>query len=274
MPLSFFLHPLSRGLDIDSPGTTDIRREIIRQKPFLRKIYAEWYQQILDVVPKGSGRILEVGTGAGFLSEYVPDLITSEIFPLSHVNLALDCCQLPFSSNALRAIVMTDVFHHIARPRLFLSEAARCVRPGGAMVMIEPWNSAWSRWVYTHLHHEPFRPSAEQWEFPSSGPLSGANGALPWIVFHRDRLRFTGEYPQWRLVSVRLLMPFRYLLSGGVSYRALMPGWTFPLWRALEQSLMPWARHWAMFARIVMERTDVAPEPAYHSQSSATTLSS
>jgi len=40
------------------------------------------------------------------------------------------------------------------------------------------------------LHHEPFNARSEHWRFDSSGPLSGANGALAWIVFRRDRRRF------------------------------------------------------------------------------------
>ena len=106
--------------------------------------------------------------------------------------------------------------------------------------MIEPWVSAWSRFVYRNFHHEPFLPDASDWTFAESGPLSGANGALPWIVFERDRVTFSGEFRQWRIDSIRPTMPFRYLLSGGVSLRSLMPGWTFGAWRGIERALDPW----------------------------------
>jgi hypothetical protein len=118
--------------------------------------------------------------------------------------------------------------------------------------MIEPWVSHWSRFVYTHLHHEPFQPESPVWEFPSSGPLSGANGALPWIVFARDRRRFEAEFPQWQIEHVRPMMPFRYLLSGGVSLRPLTPAWSFGLWSAAESVLGPWERSLAMFAQITL----------------------
>ena len=256
MPPSILVHPLARGRDIDSPETTHLRRQILLAKPFLRRIYDEWYEAILNCMPPIAGPVLEIGSGAGFLAERLPDLITSEIFLIPGLKLVLDSCYLPFPRASLRAIVMTDVFHHIPQPRRFLSEAARCLRSGGAIVMIEPWHSAWSQWVYTHLHHEPYRPNAECWEFPSTGPLSGANGALPWIVFARDRSRFLQEYPEFRITSVKPIMPFRYLLSGGISCRSLMPGGSFPFWRGFEKILQPLLRHLAMFAQIRVERLE------------------
>jgi len=120
--------------------------------------------------------------------------------------------------------------------------------------MIEPWVSTWSRPIYRHLHHEPFDPSAREWTFPDAGPLSGANGALPWIVFQRDRHEFESEFPDLEIQAVRPVMPFRYLVSGGVSMRQLMPEATFTLWRKLESWLCTWPRHWSMFALIHLTR--------------------
>lgn len=247
-------HPLTRGLSIDDPRTTELRRRIIREKPFLRNIYVEWYRFIAAAIPPGSEPALELGSGAGFLDQFIPHLITSEVFPCPGVKLILDGRSLPFCDGSLRAIVMTDVLHHIRQPRLFLSEAARCVRPGGAVVAVEPWVTPWSRWVYTRVHHEPFIPQSRDWEFPLRGPLSGANGAMPWIIFHRDRARFEREFPQWQIDSIRPCMPVRYLLSGGVSLRSLMPGFTFGFWRGLEWILDPWRDSLAMFAQITLLR--------------------
>jgi hypothetical protein len=120
--------------------------------------------------------------------------------------------------------------------------------------MIEPWVTPWSRFIYRHLHHEPFDPLVKDWEFSSSGPLSGANIALPWIVFGRDRRVFEREFTQWRIEKIRHDMPFAYLLSGGVSLRSLMPGWSFHAWRKLESLLSPYYECCAMFAKIVLGR--------------------
>jgi len=247
-------HPLTRGLDIDDPGTTHLRRRIIQEKAFLRRTYVEWYGAIADTLPSGPGGVLEMGAGGGFMQEHVPGLITSELFPGSGVRVVLSGLRLPFADGALRAIVMTNVLHHLPEPRTFFAEATRCVRPGGVVSMIEPWVTPWARVVYTRLHHEPFHPDAPAWEIPSAGPLSGANSALPWILFHRDRPQFEREFPGWRIERIAPLMPFTYLLSGGVSLRALAPGWSYGTWRRVERALSPWNRHLAMFAHIVLRR--------------------
>ena len=251
---SILAHPLTRGRSIDDPVTTDLRRSIITSKPFLRAIYEDWYQSILTRIPDSEGAVLELGSGAGFFQQFVPDVITSEVFECPGVQLVADARNLPFSAGDLRAIVMTDVLHHIPDAAAFFREATRCLRPGGAVIMVEPWVSPWSRLIYTHLHHEPFEPEVEQWDFPAKGPLSDANGALPWILFDRDRKRFEEEFPHLKIKEVRPMMPFRYLVSGGVSMRALMPGWTTPLWKTIERACEPQMKRLAMFSLISLRR--------------------
>ncbi len=250
---SFLAHPLTRGLDLDSPGTTALRRQVINEKPFLKKIYNEWYKDISEALPDGQGHVLEIGSGAGDLSERMP-LITSDTFFCPNIQVALDGQHLPFLGGGLRGIVLVNVLHHLPKVRLFFKEATRCVAPGGVIIMVEPWVTNWSRIVYRWLHSEPFDPKMKTWEFASSGPLSGANGALPWIVFERDRDRFEEEFPEWRVREIKLGMPFRYLASGGISMRNLMPGWSYGLWSAFENFLHPIMDKLAMFAFIVLVR--------------------
>lgn len=247
-------HPLTRGLPVDDPRTTSLRRCIIREKGFLRRLYSEWYEQIACTLPSGEGSILDLGSGAGFLSEYLPELITSEVFYCDGIRIVLDGQRLPFVDSCLRAIVMVDVFHHLPAVCRFLQDATRCVRPGGKIIMIEPWFTPWSRWVYQHLHHEPFVPEATRWEFASSGPLSGANGALPWIVFSRDRVQFLKEFPELRIEEIRLMMPFAYLISGGMSACSFFPGIFYGLVRFMERLFTPYLPRLAMFAQITLQK--------------------
>ncbi len=239
-------------MDVDDPGTTLLRREIIQRKGFLKRIYSEWYARLADSMRPDS-LYLELGSGAGFLRKVAPNIITSELFATPGVDRIVDARDLPFSNDELDGIVMTDVLHHIPDVARFFHEAARCIKAGGQMLMIEPWKTPWSNWVYQRLHSEPFLPSAG-WTIPSTGPLSGANGALPWIVFERDRERFRHDFPDWRVESIELLMPFSYLLSGGVSLRALVPGWVYQPIRWIESKLDQ--KRWAMFAMIKLRKLD------------------
>jgi len=246
-----------KGLDIDDPQTTLLRKRIIKEKTFLKQIYQEWYSSISHTLHRADGPVLELGSGAGFLEEYIPDLITSEIFFCPTVKIVLDGCFLPFADQSLGSVVMVDVLHHISRSRCFFAEAARCVRVGGQIIMTEPWVTSWSKFIYSKIHHEPFLPEAKEWEFSRKGPLSGANSALPWIIFQRDRKKFETEFPEWRIKEIKLHTPFCYLLSGGVSFRSFVPGCLFGMFRRIENIIRPWMHSWAMFAQVVLVRKNV-----------------
>jgi SAM-dependent methyltransferase len=258
-PPAWLQHPLTRGLDLDDPRTTELRRRVLAGKPFLRRIYEEWYDALAAELPVGGGAVLELGSGAGFLERVVPGLVRSEVFPTPHADVLLDATALPFATASLRGILMTNVLHHVPRPSAFLADAARCVRPAGVLAMVEPWVTPWSRRVYRRLHHEPFDPEARGWELPPGGPLSSANGALPWILFVRDRERLARELPQWRVRAIRPTMPLRYLLSGGISLRLAPPAWSHRLVRALEEA-GAWSTRCAMFALVVLERVPLPSE--------------
>lgn len=256
---NWLAHPLANADTIDDSRSLESRRRIIDGNPFLQAIYADWYSAIANAIPPGSGAVLEVGSSTGFLSSHVRDLIKSDVMPCAGLDVVLDGRRLPFRDGCLRAIAMTNVLHHVPDVAAFLGEAARCIRVGGVVVMIEPWVTPWSRFVYRHLHSEPFVPEAASWMLPAGGPMSVANGALPWIVFVRDRARFEREHPGWTVTCLRPFMPFRYLVSGGVSLRPLMPSITTPLWRLAERATAPWSSALGMFAFIILTRIHDTP---------------
>jgi SAM-dependent methyltransferase len=210
-------------------------------------------------IPDGEGRVLEMGAGGGFFRQRHPGVIASEILQLTNVDLICDACRIPLAGSSLKAIVMTNVFHHIPDVPAFLTEAQRTLRPGGRVIMVEPWNTWWSRLAHAACHDEPMLTRAIKWEFESSGPVSGANAALPWIVFQRDRTRLEREWPGLRLLEVSRMMPLSYLLSGGVSRISFQPGWSFGFWRAAEH-LLGIERAMAIFALIVVEKRATSGE--------------
>ena len=253
---SWLRHPLSCSLDIDSPESTLRSGQIIRNKPFLRRFYQDCYQYICDNIPQtDDGLVLEIGSGAGFLKDYIPRLVTTEILNLPTVDIILNAQQLPLKRNCLRAIAIVDAFHHLPDVRSFLRDASVCLRPGGAIVMVEPWVTCWSYLVYRVFHHEPLDIKTADWTIPGSGPLSDANMAIPWIVFKRDRSKFENDFPEWKVEKIILDYPLTYLASGGLSYRGLLPECLFGVSRRLEYISRPLMGFLALFAKITLRRT-------------------
>ena len=120
------------------------------------------------------------------MKEIDGEIITSDIMDLPVVDQVFSAEKLPFEEKSISAIYMINVFHHIPDVRAFLKEAERCLKKGGKIVMIEPGDSPFSRFIYKRFHHEMYDDKRD-WTFPATGPLSGSNQALPYIVFNRDR---------------------------------------------------------------------------------------
>jgi len=239
--------------NLDDSLVTVLRRKIFRKKGFIYKVYIDWYNLIKNHLPLHNEIVIEMGSGAGFIKETIPGTITSDVMFLPFVDIVMDGLALPFSTNSIDCLVLMDVFHHISNVDLFFNEAIRILRKGGRIIMIEPWINRWSLWVYSNLHHEAIDISTDSWDFTSSGPLSGANQALPWIVFDRDRRIFEEKYPELKIKEIRPMMPFLYLLSGGFKYNLTMPVFSYSFWKKVEQGLFN-EEKWGMFGLIVLEK--------------------
>ena len=271
-------HPNSPG-NLDSPEVSNARRETLRSRPVLRRIYQDWYNQLISCIPSGSGEVLEIGSGGGFLQDLLPKVIRSDFLPLDEIDVQFNACtSLPFGNASLKAILGLNVFHHLFAPRRFLQEVERCLRPGGVLALIDPWVNPWSRFIFRTFHHEPFEPEAQAWEFASTGPLSGANGALAHVIFSRDLSSFAEEFPNLQLVRQRPLTPFSYALSGGFSHSEFLPEILFEPLMYLEKQFHPVCRHFGMFAVNVLRRTpnivgSISPTSARSTEALAARLS-
>ena len=233
-------HPLARDLDLDSPEATSVHGRLIREKPFLRRLYLHYYADYDAVLGRASpgGLVLEIGSGGGFYSEIRPAVVSLDIRPGADVDIVGSALALPFSSASISAVLLLNVLHHLPDPAAFFRECERVLKPGGRVCLIEPYVSPLSRRLIRPLHHEPW-DEAGTWVLPASGPMTGANMALPWIIFTRDRARYDAEFPNLRVDRLRLHTIGLYLLSGGVSMRALAPGGLFMPLLVAERLLAP-----------------------------------
>jgi len=182
------------AMDLDDPATTLRHAKIIEEKKFLRRYYNDIYALFTkEVQANPSGHFVELGSGGGFLKKITPQIITSDLLRLPHIDLVFNALHLPFRDKQIDAFFMCDVFHHVKDPATFLKELSRCLKPSAKVIMIEPANTLWGRFVYQKFHHEDFNPSGA-WELKGEGPMTSANGALPWIVFVRDRIKFEQKF--------------------------------------------------------------------------------
>ncbi len=241
--------------DLDASSTSLRHAEIIQKKPFLKKLYADFYGQFLaSIVNHETKRIVEIGSGGGFIKTIAPGVKTSDVTSLPGLDYQFSAARMPFENESIDAFLLLNTFHHIGETGAFLAEVNRCLRSNGRLIMIEPANTRWSRFVYRRFHHEPFNPDVP-WDRPAGGRMTSANSAIPWIVFVRDRQKFEALFPKLRIRTLRPHTPFRYLISGGVSYRQIFPSWTYPLVLLAERISAPFNRYLGMFMTIVLEKT-------------------
>ena len=252
-----FCLPEAQGLDPDLPEMAAVHRSIILRKPFLRKLYEEYYRLFREqasLVASLPGRLLELGSGGGFLKEVLPEIIASDVYQDSRLDQIIFADRLPFEAGGLKAVFLLNVLHHLSQPQAFFHELDRCLVRGGRVVMIEPANSLWGRLFYKHLHHEPFDESVKEWESPALGRLSTSNQAMPWIIFTRDRAFFERRFPRLRIAEVRAHTVTRYLLSGGLTARAFVPSFSFSFFSLIDRGLSSLTSIFPVFQTIILEK--------------------
>jgi SAM-dependent methyltransferase len=199
----------------------------------IRTLYRRWYGQIRERLPAASlGPWLEIGSGPGFAREVIPELQLSDVVKAPWHDHEIAAEALPFSAAALGALVLLDVLHHLEWPDRFLAEAARVLRPGGRLVLLEPYVGPLSFAVYKIFHQErcDFGPEPLGGDLTRGDDPFDGNQALPTKLFFRRRQQLAGRYPELHLLELERLAGPAYPASGGLSRRPLLP---LPLWRAL-----------------------------------------
>ena len=227
---------------------------IWEQKPILRALYTSWYEEI--VTQLAPGKTLELGGGSGNLKEFAPNVVSTDIVPLPWLDAVADAQNLPFANESFDNIVLFDVLHHIENVTLFFNEALRVLRPGGRVVMMEPYISFASWLIYHFLHPEPvnFQQNPLDWVEPSSDrqPFD-ANQAFATILFERQYRSFQRNYPQFIKRYHRRMSFFAYPLSGGFDRPSLLPMNLLKPVLALENTLSSLSQILAFRLLVVLE---------------------
>src|SRR6185436_8393114 len=107
-------------------------REIWDHKPVLRASYMDYYARIVAAFKPGLS--LEIGGGTGNLKAFANLVISTDIIPMPWLDAVADAQALPFQTSSFANLVAVDVLHHIERPKQFLIEARRVLKPGGRII--------------------------------------------------------------------------------------------------------------------------------------------
>jgi SAM-dependent methyltransferase len=253
--------------NIDDFSRGDFIRKVLVRKPFLRKIYVEAYEKFQDFVSDchHDGHVVEIGSGVGFLKEYVADALTTDVIPYDGLDRVVDATDMPFADNSICAMLLFHSFHHIPDVARFLTGAEGCLVPGGKLLIIDPHTGWIASLINKYIHHEGYDSQAREWKFNSTGPLSDANNALAWNVFCRDRDLFHMRYPKLRITKYETHSPLRYWISGGTMWWTLLPGCAFGFATWLDNFLIGLSPQLGSFVDVEIVKTEEIPGCHYAS---------
>ncbi|MCH8033725.1 MAG: class I SAM-dependent methyltransferase [Bacteroidetes bacterium] len=235
------------------------RISVLRDHKLLRTIYKQWY---LDILFNNSSDelkenvIIELGSGPSFVKELNHSVYTTDILPIINLDFTSNGMILPIKTGVVKRFIMINVFHHIQDSNKFLRELERCLIIGGEIRMIEPYNTLWGRIVWKYLHHEEFQPKAVEWKVEGNDPLYSANGALPWIVFCRDKKSFLKAFPSLSIISIKKHSFLSYLLSGGFSYSQLIPDFLVKMVTVIDNAISNLVPQLGIFATIEIKKNN------------------
>ncbi|MBX3168531.1 MAG: methyltransferase domain-containing protein [Candidatus Eremiobacteraeota bacterium] len=256
---NFVREPRLAGVDLEGAELLSLHRQVLMEKPMMRTVFAEFYRlcrSLDDEYFSGTGFRVELGAGSSFMKTLYPEVVATDFKQACHLDKCIDAQNMDLENDSVRAFYGLNCFHHFSAPRSFFSELCRVLQPGGGCVLIEPYHSWLGKLLYRRLFDsESFDMDQAQWESPGQGVMERANQALSYIVFERDYRQFGSEFPELSIVAKRLIPNYpRYLLSGGLNFRQLVPQRAEGLVCVVERFMRPFLPMFALHYVVVLRK--------------------
>lgn len=226
------------------------------ERPVLRHLYRDWYRLIAGNLSEVEGPTVELGSGIGRFKEVCPRALLTDVEPTRWAEAVVDAEALPYEDGTIANLVLFDVFHHLASPRRFLDEAQRALRPGGRVVLIDPYCSPVSTPAYKAFHHERTDLSGEAFDDDAAVAAApfASNQARATLAFFRGLPEFERRWPELQIRKRCRFALIVFPLSGGFSGRRLVPMSLLSPLEFLERGLHPIAPLLAFRCLVALER--------------------
>lgn len=247
-------------VQIDSAQRFAAHEAVLQKKAMLRGVFREFHDLLMALDRRHfgdtAGLRIELGAGVAPIRASYPDVLATDVVENAALDRTLDAQSMDLPDGSVRTFYGQNCFHHLPDPARFFGEVIRVVNPGGGVILIEPYHGPAASFLFKRLFKtEGFDKAMPGWSAPIDGPMQGANQALSYIVFERDRDVFERTYPQLEIVeSMPLGNYVRYLLSGGLNFRQLAPNASIPFLTLVERVLSPLRAQLALHHIVVIRR--------------------
>lgn len=235
-----------------------LNQERWNKKPVLRTIYREFHRAIAAQLSNlENPLVVEVGSGIGNIKEIIPNCLRTDLFPNPWIDRVENAYALSFADGTVSDLILFDVFHHLRYPGTALREFERVLRPGGRVLIFDPFISLLGLIAYGLLHVEPigwrdyidwFAP--KDWSAQNTDYYA-AQGNTTRIFFGRLD---PALLKSWKVVTKQRFAAFSHIASGGYSGPQLYPESAYPFMHSVDRILDQIPPLFATRTLIVLEK--------------------
>ncbi len=260
--LDILRDPSVENMDVNGQDRLVIHGRMLARKRMLREVFSEFHHLFHRLDRKflmANGLRVEIGAGVAPIRNSYSDVLATDIVSGAGLDRVLDAENMDLESESVRVVFGQNCFHHFPHPDKFFHELERVLAPGGGVVLIEPYYGPFAAFLFKRLFTtEGYDKRFPSWETPVDGPMHGANQALSYIIFVRDRQAFESRYPGLKIVHQETCgNHLKYLVSGGLNFRQLCPDWASPLVAFMQWLFSPFNR-WLALHHVVVLRKESA----------------